>query len=911
MPVFSAAALSPAVLSPTTLPASVQAPASLTALRSAVADLAAKGAQEVTAVRSAFISGLAPLQTVSSGSKADFITRFGGATVVGSAIAVSTAQFGLTTSVVVAPPPPPRPELDFVQVGVDRARGVLDSFFARVVFSVLLSDLPRVSYFRVMRASTGPVSAPKPSFSALADSIPLSSRTKSTEVISNQALRVAGVGVTNKLSDFVADDHFANQRNVLSNPTLRPLPAPVNTNRRGSPASLVSVANADRSVLENVGFYVNRRSMSPGEEVSLPLQAAQRQGLNVLRGRSVGSSTAIVASGNSMGFSEVARVSAVPARKVGDVAEFEFHDPSVVYGGGYVYYVVAVVSSGVSGTRSRLVIVEVTRSTPPLSPDVLYGVSSVPRFVIRTSGSFVDHFELFRRGGDPPRQVGLVSTDRSMIDRGIPTVLDSGFYHIGDVGAGPDRSAIFVDRGAPLGVSLDYRVYTVDSFGLKSQTPFSCSVLLPDPGRVIPLGVPSITAEQMPGGHSVNVIVACDDRRVTSFVIGRRDLGIGENGFRQPTFPDYFRVGSVDPKRARSRSGPSLNQFSSKAWNGIVSAISGVGSFVDRVVEFDRTYQYSVVGIDIRGNETATVPAQPVFVSVKPVSDAPVALTGTVVTDDLGSPTGVLLSWKPGTLDFSPSELIDDQDVLAATAQRSLFQVERRQVGKSVWQSMPATTSSYFVDPVGTVEVPLFRPSLATPNLEYEYRVIAMQSGAFVSPHTPPVRVSIVPGISPPSVLFVRASSTAVRPLRVVVSWDYQGIFVDGWEVQRAVTNRVFGSKVPSMDSAVARSLEYVGVARVTRESSRALGISADPSFIDRRAFVGNRGFLDVDVSMANSYFYRVRSFDSSGHLSDWVYGGIALTDSPFDRKFLSALSDAERAALAADPRPLRGWEDE
>lgn len=894
---------------PNVLPGPTPGPASIKELRTAVLDLSARGGQEVDAVRRAFVSGISPVQAASSGSKADFIARFAGAPMPAT-IVRSTAQFGLATSVVAAPPPPPRPELDFVEVGFDRSFGVLDSFFTRVVFSLPLEELGRVSYLRVLRAFTGRVSAPRPAFSALAESIPLSARTKSNDAVSNSAMRVGGVGIANKLADFVVDDRFTTQRNVLSGSAPRPLPERINSNRGATAAGLVSVANADRSILEDVSFYVNRRNVTPVAQVTLPLEAGQRQGVNILRGSTIGSGTPVIAEGNSLGFFEVARLPAVPTRKVGAIAEFEFFDPSVVYGAGYVYYVIAVSDRLVASTRSRLVSVEVTRSSLPPTPSVVFSVPDVPRFSIRSSGSFIDHFEVFRRGGTPPASITLVSTPRAMVDSGPTLVLDSGFYHIGDVAVGADRSATFVDRGVAHGVTVDYRVYAVDSFGMKSQTPFSCSVRLPDPSRVVPLGIPSITAQQG-SGRMMDVSVSCDDRRVSSFVVRRRDLSIGERLFRQPTHPEYFRLGSTDVKRARSRLGPALSQFSPNAWLGIIEAVSGSANFSDPSVEFDRVYQYSAIGVDVRGNETAHAVAQPVMVSVKPVSDAPVLLTGTVLMDPSGSPSAVLVSWSAGTLDFSPAELIDDQDVLAATAQRSVFQVERRQVGGFVWSSMPAVTSSYFIDPVGRGTAPKFRPAFAVPSVEYEYRVIAMQSGAFVSQYTRPIRVSVSPSIFPPSELFVRATSTAVRPVRIVVSWDYRGFFVDGWEVERAVTNRVFGARILSMDSSLARSLDYGPAGRVTRESSRALGVSGEVPPFGRRAFTGNRGFIDLDVSMANSYFYRVRSFDPTGRTSDWAYGGIFLTDSPFERKFATSVSDEERVAMSADPRPLLGWSRE
>lgn len=898
-------------MTPRTLPEPVAKPASLKALRIAVSDLGTRGMQEVGVVRQAFVSGVPPLQTFSSGSKSDFINRFAPSGVP-SEILRSTAQLGLHTAVVSAPVPPPRPELDFIEIGNDRSFGVLDSFFARVVFSLPASDLSRVSYFRVLRARTGRIQAPTPSFSAMADSTPFGARSKSSEAGSNSAFRIAAIGVGNALTDFVHDDEFSRQRVAVSNASLRPLPPVVNTNRRGSSAAgLLSIPNGDRSVVEDVVFYVNQRTIAPRTRLEPPLTVGQRHGLNVLQGSSIGSSTSIVSVGNSMGFSEVARLPASQGRRVGAFTEFEYWDPSVIYGAGYSYYVVAVSNVGFASVRSRIVSISVTRSVPPATPDVMFAVlGNAPRFSISCSGTFTDHVEVFRRGGPTPLSVQLLSTKRAMIDRGAPARTDSGFYHIGDIGIGPARTTTFVDRNVPAGQDLEYRIYSVDSFGLKSSTPFSCSISLPDYGKVVPLGTPSITAEQGAGDRIMQISVTCDDPRVTSFVLLRRELTTREQSYRQPSDPAYFTFGETTSLRARSRSGPSVNQFSSKAWSGILRAVSGSATFSDTSVEYDRIYQYSVKGIDVRGNETANVPATPVFVAVKPVSDPPTALTGTVVIDSSGNPSGVLIKWTPGTIDFSPLDLIGDQNFLASNSQRSVFQVERRDAGSPNWSPLPATTGSSFMDPVSNDQAPKFRPAYVQTNRQYDYRVIAMQSGAFISTHTDSVRVAITPEIAPPPLLFVRSTDTSVRPISVVLSWQYDGIFVDGWEVERAVVNKLFGARIPSMDSAIARALAYTNIGKITRESSRGLGVASDRRLLDPRLFGGNRSFIDRDVSMANSYFYRVRALDAIGRVSTWIYGGLLLTDSPFDRKFMSVLSDSDKSKLSLDPRPLPGWED-
>ena len=888
----------------------MQSPAPIRVLREAVSQLAQRGTTDVQAVRTAFITGDAPLKRASSGSKADFIDRFSGPG-IGRDMTRSTAQFGITTSPVGTSVAPPRAELDFVEVGVDRLFGSLDAFYTRCVFSILSSDLPQVDYFRVLRAVGDPADVQRPAFSALMDmSSVQSGRTKSPHGAINSTFHADGVGVGNKVLDFVREDSFSGQRVVIGSSSLRALPTVLNTNRVFG-EGLLSLPNADRSVLENITFYVNQRSLSPTKAIQLPLSVGRRNGINVIRGETVGSPSSLVVMGNSLGFSEVARIPAKTARIVGLYSELEYFDPSVVYGGSYSYYVVPVARVGFHGPRSRVISVEVLRNVPPATPDVMFSVTScIPRFSIRCSGSFVDHVEVFRRGGPVSENVVVLSTQRAIVDLISPTQVLNGFSHIGDVGVGVNRAAPFIDRNVSPGQHLDYRFYTVDSFGLKSATPFSCSISIPDIGVKTPLAIPSLTAEQGPGGRTVNVSMQSDDPRVIGFILGRRELVTAESAYRGPTQPAYFTFGSTTAKRSRSRFGPSLNQNSDAAWNGTFVAFSGSASFIDQTVEFDRIYQYSVAGVDVRGNMTSHVAGSPVFVVVKPVLDAPVSITGTVISRD-GAPSSVLISWAGGTADFSPNDLIGDQDVLAATAQRSVFQVERRTVGEAIWQSMPAVTGTSFVDRVSTGPGPKFRPPFPAAGQQYDYRVIAMQSGAFVSNHSPSVRIPVIPEVERPAAIWVRASVTSQRPMSIVVSWEYDGIFVDRWEVERASTNKVFGAKVTSMDSQLARGLNYSQVASVPREASRGIGLSMQPPLLDPRVSVGNRFFIDRDVSMANSYFYRVRAIDPVGRPSDWTYGGILLSDSPFDRKFFSSLSDQEKAGLAADPRPLSGWEAE
>jgi len=938
------------------LPPPPQETSDITDLRAAVTNLSQASSLAVSAVRDAFVAGVQPLQTVSSGSAATYINTFGqnpiqvvavlnpvpspvvirnpqqsstsvvvrdpvqvvssasviaqkpgiGSTV--SAIVGSTSHLGISTSPGGAKVSPPKPEIDQIDVVSDRAVGVGDSYYARVVVSISVDDIDRVSQVRLMRADGGRLDVTVPAVSAL-QQIPFGNTKKISDPIAASAFRGGAVGIGNQLSLFVRDDTMSPVRSVVSSASLRPASLPINTNKIGTSQALLSVSNADPSVLQNVSFFLNQRAQTVPTPPEIPLKVGQQQGINVLGGGSVaGSSQIAVTVGNVDGFREVGRVPPRPNVRVGRFVEIIFEDPSVVYGKTYTYYATCMSDRGLDGPRSRLVKADIVRHIPPAAPRVMYGVvAGRPRFSILCSGTYVDHVEVFRRGGTTPELVRLLGSSEAMITQVSPREGDSGFVHVGDLLAGHDRSITFVDKGVRPGQGSDYRFYTVDAYGLKSQTPFSCSVLIPDHGKRIPLALPSITAEQGISARTVNIAVSSDDPRITSFIISRREIGVGEKGYHQPSQPDHIRLGTTDPKRSRSRAGAIL-QGTQKPWLGVLPAVSGVAKMVDTAIGYDRPYQYSVVGVDIRGNKTSPVTTRAMTVTTKPVADPPVAVSCSLQLDPFGVPKAVIINWTPGTSDFSPHELIADQDALSATAVRSVYQVERRQVGRPNWQAMPAVTSSYFVDPVSDAESPNYRPPYALVGRGYEYRVIAMQSGGYVSPHTDPVEVVVAPIADKPGIVWARSTSLAVRPAHIVVSWNYNATFVDGWEVERAVTNKVFGSKIVSMDSIEARSLAYSRVAEIKRESSRAAGLATPQLSLDKTIYVGNRYFVDGDVNPANSYFYRVRAVDIAGRKSDWTYAGIVLTDSPHDRKFYSTLSDREKVTLSRDSRPIAKW---
>lgn len=869
-------------------------------LRRAVSRLAGVGRAAVGSVRTAFASGEVPFQTAGSGSVANYLDRFIDEPEA-KALVKGTARLGLSSSPGVAVLPPPRPELDEAMLVEDRNRGVLDQFTVHLTVSVRAQDIPRIGSLKVFKAELDRAKVHRPS-AAVLSALP-SVGGKGTNHLLATAQRVDDLGVGPTVTTFVTND--VNGPGLIatapSSRMMNPPLDPRNTNRTGSPAALVDVKGADRSVLEDVTFYLNRRAVGALEDPPRPPLVLPR-GVDRLGDDRVTTSTQIVQESNAMKFTVVGTLSpeGPSAVKVGGTVELSFVDPTVVYGGRYAYYVAATGHEGQLGPRSRIINVTVSRTVPPDQPQVSYSlVSGVPRFSIRcTPGT--SHVEIYRSGRPVDRSQVLGSDESLVVERRIQV---GGFYHLEDVSLGPDGSATYVDRSSSPGDRLVYRFYSVDAYGLKSQTPFTCELRVPAPGERVPLAIPSITTEQVQlGDAAVRVFANVDDERVTAFIFTRREISIGERAVHQVNQPEYVLWGTPDPKRAGSRVGPYPKDLE---WQSVVRPTSGSASFIDTSVRVDRTYQYGVYGVDLRGNMTPVAGAPPLGVYSKPTVDAPTAFK-VVLLEESGEPKGVLLTWSPGTSDFSPNDLLEDQDVLAAYSVRSAFQVERRLKGSPFWDALPATTESYFIDQVSDDPAPAFRPPYVVRGLEYEYRVLSMQSGGFLSPRTDPISVTVAPPPMSPGTVWVRSTDITVRPRNVVVSWDMPTRYVLHWEVQRAVVNRVYGSRITSMDSPEARSLPYETVALVAPESSRAAGLEADDrSVLDRSVYVGSRFYVDPDVDPSNSYFYRVRSVGLLGRASDWTYGGIQLVDHAFDRKLSSRITPDMKVRLSEDPSPI------
>jgi hypothetical protein len=70
--------------------------------------------------------------------------------------------------------------------------------------------------------------------------------------------------------------------------------------------------------------------------------------------------------------------------------------------------------------------------------------------------------------------------------------------------------------------------------------------------------------------------------------------------------------------------------------------------------------------------------------------------------------------------------------------------------------------------------------------------------------------------------------------------------------------------------------------------------LQVDPS----GPITGQNCFMDMNVEIGNSYFYRVMAVAVNGDTSDWAYRGVKMSDDVFDQKLDSILTNDERVLL-------------
>lgn len=803
------------------------------------------------------------------------------------------------------------PFIDHVQVSFSRD-GVIDGFYTRVVMSVMKHELERTRAVRVFRCDHGPSELSSPLTMTGIGKVAVPTGRKNIDKLVTYERSHREDGTLGALSK-IQPDGFVNLRN--SNPTVENRFAITqgDVQRRISAKNLAGILTPQESARVDPGVAFDLKTISRVRSMSgqarshaeavgrlfVPKETAERASLPVQKTKGQAGKFAIEKR-NALAFREVhfATISNLTKKTVGDVVEFSFVDNSVMRGRRYSYYVVIVDNEMRESRRSEVVTLTVDRFIPPATPEI--AISNDGRRVylqMISNDSFVEKFEVYRRERNVTanRPVELLAIgDGVDVEERSPT--RAGWAQIGEAIVSQDMRSSFSDGRVVPGSEYEYRIYAVDCFGNKSPTPADGVTRVRSGHNPMSLEPLTTTAEVDQRTRKANVSVYIDDPRVRAVFISRRDLTIREHSFRDPLTGDIPAVNTKDVKRYRT-SDPVLHDQRA-GWNGHVQ-INGTGSagFVDNTVRFDHSYQYCAYGVDARGIRTPYAFSQVIFVARKPLVNAPVELSSTVTT------SSVMLSWKDANISFSPDDLMGNRETLENTSVRALYQVQRKDIGGVNWESFPLTDQPVFDDELLDADPPSYRPAYPSKGRTYLYRVGTLQSGNYYSNFTEPVAVKVVVPPEMPSFLAVRCSDTRIRPTYTVVNWNSGGD-VAYWQVDRVAVNNYVSPSISSPDQISA--LNFVEVARVTPEASRATARNQDETRKrDESLFIGERFYIDSDIEIGNSYFYRVRAVSTHGDVSEYVYRGIYISNSTFERKLKSVVTSEERERLSKTLMPM------
>lgn len=803
------------------------------------------------------------------------------------------------------------PDLDSVTLQLKKGKGVGDSFFASVTVSIPIENIDdgNVASIRVFRATiiSPTLSRPPADMSMRGMDVimsrPAASRAKSEHALSHLARRLDEDGVANDMSILNPFDRFIKQRVAAS------------------PVKLRSSRAIDASVSENTRFIDARRLQDPDFGL-YGYDPTVTAGSTDIGSTSVGDAHSqdldsgasrfgmSISKNNSAGFRQifVAKPSGFQMKKIGKRYYLTFDDESVVFGRQYQYYAVTVDKNMVQSNRSAVATINVDGLRVPARPkNVLISSDAYNVTLFATcDDQFVEKFEIWRKSPNDG-----VSAKNFIVYKA-----QNGYSFVDEiVNAEHKGGANWVDSEVIPGHEYAYRVYSVDVFGNKSESPFEVSIIVPDifNGDDKNLKRPTILAEVDAKTQKIRVTFSCQDSNVKKLLLERRDLSIAQDNFIVPfqssrniMGPRRFKHGSyIDGERVQDLDNISL-------WNGWFDNTPGNIVFIDRLTSYDRTYQYRVYGIDDRGNRTAYDYSAPVMVQRKPMINVPVNLSSTFVTGAAGDIAGVMLTWQSSSLDISSEDKLGSQSTLADTSVRTLYQVERQKPGER-WLMFNMTENQQIFDPVvgysGTL-APEYRPPFVEFNTQYNYRVQAVLSGGYVSNKAEQISVFVGYSIASPMNFTLKTPDPRTRPFYVMLNWQTQpntGV-VDRWEIERFEMNNKAADRMQIRSESVVSKLAFEAYRTVFKESSRFRSFWPDYLHKDARSAViqSEHHFMDSKVTFGNTYFYKIYAVDSRGNRSAPVYRAIRLTYSSFERMIEEVLSSDERRRLTINPVPFR-----
>jgi hypothetical protein len=519
---------------------------------------------------------------------------------------------------------------------------------------------------------------------------------------------------------------------------------------------------------------------------------------------------------------------------------------------------------------------------------------------------FVEKFEIWKKDIQP-----------SLAKREfVVTKNSNGFSLVDEIPNGDHNSgANWIDNNVVPGHSYIYRVYSVDIFGNKSESPFEGKVVVPElsPDVDKSLTTPSILAEVDAKTLKVVVTMICNDPNVKDLQLERRDLTINQENFVSPNNSSRIIMGSARFKHSSYLIGERVqDQDNVGMWNGWINNVQGGVKFIDRLTSFDRTYQYRVHGIDRAGHKTSYGYSDPVLVFRKPMINSPVNFSASFETGSDGSIHGVNISWQSSSLDTSSEQIIGSQNALVDTSVRMLYQLQRQKVGDR-WLNFNMIAETSYFDPVvgfsGAI-APEFRPPFLEVNTQYNYRLQAVLSGGFISNTVSQISVFVGNVVGTPQNFVLRTPDPRVRPFYVMLNWDTStasGI-VDHWDIERCEVNNFAAARINSKNPDEFGNLNFKPFRTVYSESSRFRSFWGDILFKDytSQIFTGQHCFMDSRIVFGNSYFYKITAVDSRGNRSSPAYRGIKITYPSYEKMSSQVFSSDDIVQLTNNLVPVR-----
>jgi hypothetical protein len=555
--------------------------------------------------------------------------------------------------------------------------------------------------------------------------------------------------------------------------------------------SAVTASRIDSSLIYDLNTIARLRNVFPTGSVSIPIRTSEQNVRSIPSGG---------------GFRQISLRGTSNSENI-------VLDESVVRGRSYSYYATLIGDGGRSLGQTETVRITVDRSIVAVpTPSAVATVSNGRVNIVVSSTADCEYIEVYRNTGS-----GWKFLNSQRVSRG---------------------ETVFSDTAVIPGNSYLYRVYSVDSFGVKSQTPALCRADVSFGISAIEIKAPTVSADVDHLSKFCIVDAIVEDADVRALFFLRKDLTTRETFYSSIGDVQTISLGFLDQKRSPSTSviDPTSKQ------NGFVPVVgAGRYRFTDYSSQLDHSYQYCVYAVDVRGARSSFSQTNAVFVTNRPGVSSPLNLSASI--DD----TNVLLTWIEPNLTVSVADMLGDREELAATSVRNIYQVQRMDTTRGSWENFPLVDTPQLIDSDSTLTSG--RPSPPTVGGDYLYRVATFQTGGYYSNYTDPLHVSIPKTIPAVRSLTVTSTDVRVRPFCVTVGWQSDG-FDGHWEIERAVSD-IEGRTILSANDV--KSLKFSVVANVSREASRA-----NPRDADIRDRGHQRVYMDNDVSINKVYVYRV-----------------------------------------------------